>query len=131
MTRPSRQTLPPLATPAPVSEPDWPERDGDGFLASDGEYFYENDVEGLWVYLGRNLQILITRREDSSIPLVWFETEIISRGEETFTTVQTDPEHPGKKFQYPYVISRDAGFVLGFGLSHDCRAACCVRTGEA
>ena len=109
-----RPTMPPLATPAPLSEPDWPPRDEAGFLAEGSEYFYENDEEGLWIYLGRDLQVIITRRTDSTVPLVWFETEIITRGDEAFRTAQTDPEHPGKKFQYPYVISREAGFVLGF-----------------
>ena len=107
-------TMKPLATPAPVTEPDWPARDADGFPADGEEYCYENAGEGLWVYLSRNLQIIIRQRNDSSIPLEWFETEIRTRGGETFRTVMTDPEHPGKKFRYPYDIARDAGFVLGF-----------------
>ena len=109
-----RPTLVPLASPAPTPVPDWPERDPEGFLASDGEYFYENDGEGLWIYLGKNLQITITRREDSSIPLEWYETEIRTRNGEAFRSVITDPDHPGKKFQYPYVIARQERFVLGF-----------------
>ena len=109
-----RPTLVPLASPAPTPVPDWPERDPEGFLASDGEYFYENDGEGLWIYLGKNLQVTITRREDSSIPLEWYETEIRTRNGEAFRSVITDPEHPGKKFQYPYVIARQERFVLGF-----------------
>lgn len=110
----SHPTLPPLAEAAPAPEIDWPPRDEEGFLAEGEEYFYENDQEGLWVFLGPKLQVTITRRTDTSIPLVWFETEILTRGGEIFRTAQTDPEHPGKKYQYPYVISRDAGFVLGF-----------------
>ena len=109
-----RPTLVPLASPAPTPVPDWPERDPEGFLASDGEYFYENDGEGLWIYLGKNLQVTITRREDSSIPLEWYETEIRTRNGEAFRSVITDPDHPGKKFQYPYVIARQERFVLGF-----------------
>ena len=81
---------------------------------SDDEYFYENDGEGLWIYLGKNLQVTITRREDSSIPLEWYETEIRTRNGEAFRSVITDPDHPGKKFQYPYVIARQERFVLGF-----------------
>ncbi len=112
--RAPRPTLKPLATPAPTPMPDWPERDSEGYLAGDGEYFYENDTEGLWIYLNRKLQIVIVRREDSSVPLVWFETEIQTRDGETFRTVMTDPEHPGKKNRYPYAISRDEKFVLAF-----------------
>ena len=107
-------TMPPLAEQEPKSEPDWPARDSEGFLAEEGEYFYENDEEGLWVYLSQNLQITITSAEDRSIPLEWFETEIITRNGEAFRTVMTDPNHPGRKFQYPYVIAREEKFVLAF-----------------
>lgn len=109
-----RPTLPPLATPAPLPVPDWPARDPDGYLAEGTEYFYENDEAGLWVYLGPDLQVTITRRSDSSIPLEWFETEILTRNGEAFRSALTDPERPGKKFQYPYVISRAEKFVLSF-----------------
>ena len=109
-----RPTMKPLATPAPTPVPDWPERDPEGFLEDEGEYVYENDREGLWIYLSRTLQVIITARRDSSIPLEWFETEIRTRGDEAFYTVQTDPEHPGKKFRYPYAIAREAGSVLAF-----------------
>ena len=111
---PLQPTLPPLATPGPTPVPDLPPRDAEGFLAEGGEYFYENDEEGLWIYLGPKLQVTIVRRVDTSVPLIWFETEIRTRGGESFRAVQTSPEHPGRKYQYPYVISREAGFVLGF-----------------
>ena len=107
-------TLKPLhagATPAP---PAWPERDEEGFLSGEGEFLHEDDKGGLWVYLNQRLQVRVERKEDSSIPLIWFETEIRTRDGEGFQTVMTDPERPGKKFQYPYIISRDEGFVLGF-----------------
>ncbi len=108
------ETLPPLAPAAPTPTPDWPKRDPDGFLAEGEEYVYENDGEGLWIYLSGQLQIVITAREDASIPLQWYETEIRTRGEERFYTVMTDPDRPGKRFQYPYVIARDAKSVLAF-----------------
>ncbi|MBR6028557.1 MAG: phosphodiester glycosidase family protein [Clostridia bacterium] len=107
-------TLRPLASAAPTPVPDWPERDTEGFLAAEGEYFYENDDEGLWIYLSPDLRIVITRRQDASVPLIWFETEIWTRGGMAFETAVTDPAHPGKKFRYPYDIAKDAGFVLGF-----------------
>ena len=112
--RKPKPTLEPLPTPGPISETEWPERDGEGFLAAEGEFFYENDEEGQWAYLSPNLQILIRRGEEPSIPLEWFETEILTRNGERFRTAITDPEHPGRKFRYPYDISRDEGFVLGF-----------------
>ncbi len=107
-------TMKPLATPGPLPEPDWPDRDAQGFLTGEGEYVWENDEDGLWVYLSRTLQITITGREDPSVPLEWFETEIRTRDREFFYTVQTDPERPGKKYRYPYDIARDAGCALAF-----------------
>ena len=112
--RKPKATLNPLPTPGPMDETDWPERDEEGYLIQDGEFFHEDDEAGQWVYLSKNLQIFIKRGEEPSIPLEWFETEILTRNGETFRTAITDPDHPGKKFRYPYDISRDEGFVLGF-----------------
>ena len=107
-------TMPPLAEQDEKPVPDWPERDAEGFLAGEGEYVYENDDAGLWICLTPTLQIIISRYRDASIPLVWFETDIRTREGETFRTVQTDPEHPGKRFQYPDVIAEQAHLILGF-----------------
>ena len=109
-----RPTLVPLATPGPAPEPDWPERDADGYLAGDGEYFYENDEEGLWIYLGKNLQIRIRRCRDERKELSWFETDIRTRNGEAFRTVATNPDKPGKQYRYPFDIAADEHFVLGF-----------------
>ncbi len=110
-----RPTLKPLATPAPRSGiPDWPETDVEGFLPADGEYFYENDAEGFWAYVGRNLRIEITRVRDGSVPLIWYETDIRTRNGEAFRTALTDPERPGKKYRYPFDIAKENRFVLGF-----------------
>jgi exopolysaccharide biosynthesis protein len=51
---------------------------------------------------------------DRSVPLEWFETEILTRNGESMRTVMTDPEHPSKRFRYPYDIAQKAGLVLGF-----------------
>lgn len=107
-------TLAPLATPGPTPAVDWPETDAEGFLVGEGTYCYENDEEGLWIWLTPSLRIVITAREDSSIPLEWFETDIRTRSGESFYSVMTDPERPGKKYRYPYDIARDAGCVLAF-----------------
>lgn len=109
-----RITLAPLNTPSPIAADVFPERDEEGFLKGEGEWIKEEDDVGLWIYLSQNLQVIIRRMEDATIPLVWFETEIHTRGGERFRTVMTDPDHPGKKFRYPYDIARDEGFVLGF-----------------
>ena len=107
-------TMPPVATPAPTPTPDWPKRDGDGYLDGEGEYIYENDDEGLWIYLNASLQIIITRREDSTIPLIWFETEILTREGETFRAAVSDPDHVWRGYRYPYEYAKDEGFVLAF-----------------
>lgn len=107
-------TREPLVTEAPPPMPAIPERDAEGFLAEDGEFIYEDDEGGLWIYLSQTLQVEIRQQRDKRIPLIWFETDIRTRGEERFRTVMTDPEHPGKKYRYPYDIARDEGFVLGF-----------------
>ena len=109
-----RVTREPLVTQEPAAEPEMPERDGEGFLAAEGEFIYENEQDGLWIYLSPTLQVEIRRQQDVRIPLIWFETDIRTRGEERFRTVMTDPEHPGKKYRFPYDIARDEGFVLGF-----------------
>ena len=107
-------TREPLVTQEPAPVPETPERDAEGFLADEGEFIYENDEDGLWIYLSPALQVEIRRQRDDRIPLVWFETDIRTRGEERFRTVMTDPEHPGRKNRYPFDIARDEGFVLGF-----------------
>ena len=107
-------TRQPLVTREPVPDPEMPARDEEGFLAEGTEFFYENETEGLWIYLGPSLQVTIRRQQDGRIPLIWFETEIRTRGEERFRTVMTNPERPGKNYRFPYDIARDAGFVLGF-----------------
>ena len=107
-------TREPLVTREPAPMPDTPERDDEGFLAEDGEFIHEDDEAGLWIYLSPTLQVEIRRQQDDRIPLIWFETDIRTRGEERFRTVMTDPDHPGKKNRFPFDIARDAGFVLGF-----------------
>lgn len=100
---------------APVQpQIEWPERDADGYLADEGEFWYEDDEGGFWAYLTRNLQITILKRADESIPLEWFETDIRLRGQEKLLTVENNPERPGTHFRYPFDIATDSGFVLGF-----------------
>ena len=108
------ETREPLVTREPAPMPDMPERDAEGFLAEEGEFIHEDEEAGLWIYLSPTLQVEIRRQQDDRIPLIWFETDIRTRGEERFRTVMTDPEHPGRKNRYPFDIARDEGFVLGF-----------------
>ena len=107
-------TLVPLSTPAPPPAPELAEVDHEGYLTAEGEYFYENEKEGQWIYKSNNLQIHIYKYRDTTLPLEWFETEIFSRNGETFHTVMTNPDKPATQYRYPYDIARKAKFVLGF-----------------
>ena len=107
-------TLVPLSTPEPPQEPEMPETDEDGYLTGNGEFFYENEKEGRWYYLSRDLQIYVRKYRDGSVPLEWFETEIFTRNDERFQTVMSNPDRPSSQFRYPYDIAKDAKFVLGF-----------------
>ena len=46
----------PEPTPVPTPYVDYPERDRDGYLLGAGEYVYENDDAGIWIYLTQSLQ---------------------------------------------------------------------------
>ena len=107
-------TMRPLATPAPTPAVGWPERDAEGYLAGDGEFFCENPDEGLWIYLTQDIRITVVRREDTGVQLEWFETEIFTRNGETFETAVSDPEHPGRGFRPPDEFAREQGFALAF-----------------
>ena len=73
-------TREPLVTQPPVPWPETPPRDGEGFLAQEGEFVHEDDEAGLWIYLSPTLQVEIRRQQDTRVPLVWFETDIRTRG---------------------------------------------------
>lgn len=107
-------TRPPLVTEVPVPDPEMPERDEEGFLKDEGEFIHEDDKGGVWIYLSPTLQVVIRRYRDASVPLIWFETDIRTRGGERFRTVMTNPDKPGKNYRLPYDIAKDEGFVLGF-----------------
>ena len=107
-------TMQPVCTPAPLPETDWPERDAEGYLAGDGEYFYENDKDGLWAYLNKDLQVTIVRRQDSRLSLEWFETEILTRNDEALRTVVTDTKNLTRGYRYPEEFAQKQRFVLGF-----------------
>ena len=113
-TPPPTPTPEPMATPKPTPVVDYPERDEEGYLAGEGEFWYENDEAGMWQYLTDSLQITITQHNDSSIPLEWFETDIRMRNGESFLSVETNPERPGTRFKYPFDIAVENQFVLGF-----------------
>ena len=58
-------TMRPLATLPPSEFPEGAALDSEGFLIGDGELIEENEEEGRWVYITRDLRVAISRGEDS------------------------------------------------------------------
>ncbi len=96
------------ATPLPPEPP----RDAEGYIQ--GEYYREDDDRGEWVYLSEDLQVTIQRYNEPSIPLIWYETEIICRGKEQLNPYENNVERPGAVFKLPEVIAKNYNLVLGF-----------------
>lgn len=95
------ETLPPL-TP-------------EGFLdttAGLSEYVHEDAAQGNWLYLSPTLSIKIRRFEEPERPLVWFETEIKLRGDETLRSYVTRGSRPGSSLRSPVEIARENRAVL-------------------
>ena len=115
-----RPTRAPTRTPVPtlapgVSSGPMPERDADGYLQNEGEeYYLEDDAEGKWMYLSKNLQVIITLCENPEIPLRWYETEIFCREDEMLKSYENHPEKPGVDFKEPARVARNHQLVLGF-----------------
>ena len=75
-----------------------PERDVRRFLPEDGEFVYENDEVGLWIYLSDSLQAEIRRQRDERIPLGSGSKRISAPwGEEHFRTVMTIRSIPERR----------------------------------
>jgi len=97
---------------APTGSPELPALDAEGFLAgADGEYVYADEADGLWIYISNTLYIGIRRYEDAEEKNVWFETEVITRGDER---IQSFHEDTMKVYQTPVAIARANGAVLAF-----------------
>ena len=86
-------TAAPTPPPAYVSE--MPALNEAGYL-DEGEFVYSSEAEGLWVYVGQTVKVIIERKQntDPSHPLTWFEAELwcdIENGE-TLRTVWNNPD---------------------------------------
>ncbi len=76
---PVEELVQPEAVSSPVDElPDlMPELNDQGFIDV-GEFIYENDDSGQWVYISPTLKVVIERKFDAATPLRWYEAEIWS-----------------------------------------------------
>lgn len=91
----------PETTPMPTPVEDYtsllPTLNDKGFL-DEGEFVYDSDDTGRWIYISQTLKVVIERKFDPDAPLRWYEAEIwsdISAGE-VFKTIQYDEEKMGK-----------------------------------
>ncbi|MBN1777872.1 MAG: phosphodiester glycosidase family protein [Clostridiales bacterium] len=69
----------PEAAASPVQAlPDvFPELNEEGYI-DEGEFIYENDDSGQWVYISPTLKVVIERKYDAATSLRWYEVEIWS-----------------------------------------------------
>lgn len=104
-----KPTRTPRPTVAPVTQPETPERNAEGFLTEDTEYVFQDEKDGHWLYLSDTLQVEIKRYTDPNEPLIWFETDIKVTGEERMQSLLT-----GKKYYSPVKIARENQSVLAF-----------------
>lgn len=110
----SGSAAPPLPSELLRPTVPYPPQDSQGYLTGETEFVFEDDASGQWVYLSQSLQVYIMRHSLPELPLEWFETEILCRGGERFTSVETNPLRHGTRFAHPFTIAAEHQFVLGF-----------------
>ena len=85
-----------VAEPSPVVgyEDILPELNEKGYYDG-GEFVYESDETGLWIYVSSTLKVIIQRKVDIDAPLRWFEAEIWTDVEagELIRSIQYDSEN--------------------------------------
>ncbi len=109
-TKTPAPTKTPQPTIAPVTQPELPETDENGFLSEPGaEFVFQDENDGHWMYVSDTLRVEIRRYRDKDISLTWYETDVKTNGSERMTSYYT-----GGKFYAPRKIARDNRVVLGF-----------------
>ncbi len=76
-----------------------PELNEKGFLA-EGEFIWSDDARGHYVFINSTVRVVIRRRFDGSLPLTWFETDILcdlEAGERMVNLEYTPEKAVGKK----------------------------------
>ena len=115
-------TATPVTTPMPTPVSDAssliPALNSKGFL-DEGEFVYDNDDEGRWIYANQTLRVVIERKYDPEAPLRWYEAEIwsdVSAGElfksipydaEKMGKVRTDASNIAKKYSVVFAMNTD------------------------
>lgn len=85
----------------------------DGYL-DEGEFTYENDDIGLWIYISQTLKVVVQRKVDLEEPLRWFEAEIWADTEagEMFDSIQYDYDAIGEVSVDASEIAKKYGTVF-------------------
>lgn len=109
-----------IASPVDELADVFPELNDKGYL-DEGEFIYENDESGQWVYISPTLKLVIERKYDASAPMRWYEAEIwcdIGAGELLNSLQLLDkPSMNLNDGKNPAVIAKKHGAV--FGISTD------------
>lgn len=110
----------PSPTPAPMpisvqALPDYPDALTDeGFLPQGTPaYVYQNETDGLWVYLSDSLSVEIRRYTDAQNTLEWFETEVYCSPQSPLTSYLSDGKNPGTRAINPITLAQNNNVVLG------------------
>ncbi len=110
-----------VASPSPVVgyQDVLPELNDKGFYDG-GEFVYESDEVGLWVYVSSTLKVIIQRKIDIDAPLRWFEAEIWTDVEagERLRSIQYDTEHIGKTYADAAETAGKYGVVFGMNADY-------------
>jgi len=80
----------------------------------EGEFVYENEDLGIWIYISQTLKVIIQRYVDLEEPLRWFEAEIWSDAAsgEIFNSIQYDYDNIGEVAVAPTEIAQKYGTVF-------------------
>lgn len=101
----------PMSTlgPSLSAWPDLPPLTTEGYLSPDAgltEFVHTDTQNGLWLYISEGLRVQIQRFTDPNLPLIWFEADIRTKGEDTLHSVPADPKRVDSKFKKPEAIAK-------------------------
>jgi len=110
-TKTPEPTQTPMPTLAPSKEiwPDLPPLTQEGYLAAESgqlEFVHADGENGLWLYISEGLRIQIQRFSDPNMPLIWYEADIRTKGEERLHSVPADPKRSYSVMNKPEAIAR-------------------------
>ncbi len=112
--KPTPTSIPTLA-PSQDVWPALPPLTPAGYLSPEAgvEEFVHADVEkGLWIYISDGLRVQIQRFTDPNMPLIWYEANIRTKGDEVLRSVPANPKRPAGTMNRPETIARSNQLVF-------------------